>query len=407
MKAIIKLVIIAIFILNLPVTLESSNSSNLYAQDPVLLDNSWFVQGGNNSGTNTSWDNIMNTNSERRTEITFLNDKMVIQDCCGGVFEMDVNYIGNNEILFLNLTEIQNQNCSPISLYSVIKDVFSSMVNETIAFTIQNNPFESGIKDIVFNHPTNSSYIEFSNTPNELNDQAQSPYWGHEPPTHIWSLTQVQYQGETLELPYGAAPTIADIYEGTFTTSLCGEIFVAINSSWYLDIEDYIGPCFISCGILENTTASCEPVAGIDEGYLQTFKQNVFNFLNDNINQTMEYEFTFGSPPQNARKLIIQDFSQNKLIFHSNENFLSTVDTHFQSKVSIYPNPVKDWLTIETIDCTNCTIKVYNLNGKLLYSERLNGLQERIEVSHLSNGVYFLVVENERGINQTEKFVKK
>lgn len=390
-------------------------SLSIYSQNQILLDESWFVHRAKANSPNFI-DDFQNTRSELRFELTFSNDKITLAGCCGGVFEMDVNYIGNESLQILNITEIETIDCNStfvFGFYTTIKDAFTSMVNETIAFTIQNNPFESGIKDIVFNHPTNSSYIEFSNIPNELNDQAQSPYWGHEPPTHIWSLTQVQYQGETLELPYGAAPTIADIYEGTFTISLCGEVFVALNSSWYLDVEEYIGPCFISCGILENTAGSCESIAGFDNTYLETFKQNAFNFLLDNVEptvnfwETMEYELTLGSPPQNARKLIIQDFSQNKLIFHSTENFLNTVDTHIQSKISIYPNPVKDWLTIETIDCTNCTIKVYNLNGKLLYSERLNGLQERIEVSQLSNGVYFLVVENERGINQTEKFVKK
>ncbi|MEX2350769.1 MAG: T9SS type A sorting domain-containing protein [Flavobacteriaceae bacterium] len=375
---------------------------NIYSQNQVLLNESWFVQAGKNSSTSTSWDNILNTNPEIRTEIAFLNDKMVVQDCCGGAFEMDVNYVSNNQIVFLNLTEIQNPNCSSLGVYSNVKDIFSSMVNETITFTIQNNPFESGIKDIVFNHPSNSNFIEFSNTPNEINDQAQSPYWGHEPPTHIWSLTQVQYQGQTFDLPYGAAPTVADIYEGTFTISLCGEIFVGINFSWELDVEVYEGPCFISCGILQNTADACDPVSGYNANYLEDFKQHVFDFLNDNINQTMEYTFTLGS----ARKLIIEDFSQNKLIFHSNNTYLSTSENSLAPAITIYPNPAHDFINIDTSFCNSCLVKMYSPNGKLLYSESIQRTH-KIDLKQLSNGVYFLVVENEMGIKQTEKFVKK
>src|SRR5690606_29933884 len=184
--------------------------------------------------------------------------------------------------------------------------------------------------------------------------------------------------------------------------NLCGDIFVALNSSWMNDVIDS-GPCFISCGILENTIDACDPVAGYNMNYLENFKQNAFNFLNDNINQTMEYTFTFGP----ARKLIIEDFSQNKLIFHSNPNYLSTVENNLQPEITIYPNPVNDSLSIYTNFCDFCTVKIYSANGKLLYNKSLEASQDKIDVKQLSNGIYFIVVENELGIRQAEKFVKK
>lgn len=387
---------------NLTILIAILISSTIFSQNQTLLNESWFVYGGKNNGS-PSWNHSMNLNSEVRTEITFLNDKMVIVDCCGGIFEIAVDYIGNDKILFLNLTEIQNPNCSPIGVYSTVKSIFNSMLGETIVFTIQNNSYLSGIKDITFNHPTDNSYIEFSNTPNEINGQAESPYWGHEPPNHQWSLTHVIYQGQTMELPYGAALTIADIYEGTFTISLCGEILVALNTSWNLDVPCCQGPSFISCGILENTVAACEPIAGFSNTYIETFKQNAFDFLSDNLNLTMYYQFTYGA----ARKLIISDYLQNKLIFHSNQNYLSVTENDLSPIISIYPNPVQETLHINLNSNQFAIATIFDLQGKKLLQNTLENSTSTIDVKTLAPGLYFIVVKNGNGENAVKKFIKK
>ncbi|WP_339610916.1 T9SS type A sorting domain-containing protein [uncultured Planktosalinus sp.] len=409
MKSINKLnlILIVIFIFNLPITIVSLNSFNLYAQNPDLLENSWFVHSTRNISTNNFLDDILNTDPELRFELTFSNDKITLVGCCGGVFEMDVNYIGNDSLQILNLTETEAINCNSsfvLDFYNTIKGAFNNLIGSPIDYQISSY---SQILYLNINYQNNSSFVNLTNIPLEDTDHSTSPYWGHEPPNHQWSLTQVNYQGQTMELPYGAALTTADIYEGSFAISLCGEIFVALNSSWYLDVEELIGPCFISCGILENTTGACELVSGYDVNYLETFKQNTFNFLNDNINQTMEYTFTFGANSQDARKLVIEDFSQNKLVFHSNENYLSTTENSLLSEIFIYPNPVVDFLILEAQDCTSCIAKLYNITGKLLKNQSLSSSQNFINVKDFDIGLYFIVVENEYGNKQTQKFIKK
>jgi len=375
----------------------------LYAQTPDLLDNSWFVYRARNSNeSDFIWHNSTMTLQELRFELTFLDDKIIMTGCCGGVFEMDVNHISSDELEIINLVEIETTLCNETfvsAFYDAIKGSFTSLIGETITFTIQNSSFHSGVKNIIFNHPSINSFVEFSNTPVDLNGTA--PYYGHEPPTHIWSLTQVQYEGQTFELPYGAALTVADIYEGTFTISLCGEIFAAINSSWELDVEVFEGPCFISCGILENTAGVCEPVEGYDESYLENFKQNVFDFLNDNSNQTMGYKFTFGS----ARKLIIKDYSnQNKLIFYSNDSYLNTTD-HNLSEFKVYPNPVSEILYLESGTHEIAKMSLYDINGKLL--QTLDTSIQEIVARNLNNGLYFLVLESATGETVVRKFLKR
>ena len=373
-----------------------------YSQNQELLDNSWFVNSAKDITTNNFFDNIMNTEPELRFEATFLSDRILIQGCCGGVFEVFVNYLGTNELEIISLIETETISCNSTfvsNFYDTIKGAFNSLLGDTI--TYQANSSEQ-ILYIDINYQSNSSFVTLTNIPIENIDYSASPYWGHEPPNHLWSLTAVHYQGESFELPYGAALTDTDVYEGTFTISLCGEIFIAINFTEYLDVEESIGPCFISCGILENTTGVCEPVEGYDESYLENFKQNVFNFLNDNINQTMEYEFTFGS----ARKLVIEDFSQNKLIFYSNDSYLNTTDYNL-SELKIYPNPVAETLYITS----NSQIQLleaslFTINGKLILSQSIHTANTTIEVGNLSKGVYFLIIENENGTRLSRKIIK-
>jgi hypothetical protein len=372
-----------------------------YSQNQELLDESWFVHSARDSNTsNAIFNDALNTNPELRFEVTFLSDKIVLQGCCGGMFEVDINYTGNDELEIINLTETETVVCIEAfatNFYNTIKGAFTGMIGKTITYAIDETS-DPGISYLRLDDPDNSSFVETSNTPSEIN----IPYWGHEPPNHIWSLAEVHYQGETFELPYGAALTTTDVYEGTFTISLCGEIFTAINFTEYLDVEEFMGPCFISCGILENTSGVCEPVEGIDESYLEGFKQSAFNFLNDNSNQTMDYKFTFGS----ARKLVIEDFSQNKLIFYSNDSYMNTADFDLL-KVNVYPNPVSETLYISSNSQTQLLeASLFTINGKLILTQSIHAANTAIEVGNLSKGVYFLIVENENGKRLSRKIIK-
>jgi hypothetical protein len=66
------------------------------------------------------------------------------------------------------------------------------------------------------------------------------------------------------------------------------------------------------------------------------------------------------------------------------------------SNLSIYPNPAKNTLTIDG-DYTSATI--YNVFGKLVLT---TDYQKTIDVSALSNGIYFIKVDN-----TTIKFIKQ
>lgn len=77
----------------------------------------------------------------------------------------------------------------------------------------------------------------------------------------------------------------------------------------------------------------------------------------------------------------------------------ASIDDSEITSFSIYPNPTKEYLNI---DCSSLEgVFVYNILGKELIKESNN----RINVSSLSNGVYFIKVSD--GVNSsTKKFIK-
>ncbi len=89
------------------------------------------------------------------------------------------------------------------------------------------------------------------------------------------------------------------------------------------------------------------------------------------------------------------------IITNSNGTGIAEVEN---ASVRIYPNPVKDFLQIENDKSKINQIEVLDLSGKIIY--QFNNLTDHIDVSTLSQGIYFVKVETEKGI-VTKKFVKE
>jgi hypothetical protein len=77
----------------------------------------------------------------------------------------------------------------------------------------------------------------------------------------------------------------------------------------------------------------------------------------------------------------------------SNETFNS------ENQVTVYPNPAKNNLYINkgTLDTENYTVKIVDLNGKIVTEKEFNNSQliEQLPVSELSSGIYMCVISTE------------
>ena len=79
-----------------------------------------------------------------------------------------------------------------------------------------------------------------------------------------------------------------------------------------------------------------------------------------------------------------------------------------ENKLTIFPNPVNSLLTIDFGDLgfQNCTVKIYNSTGQLVYSEELQTeeLRKEINLDEFSTGAYYLTVLTENW-QETQSFL--
>lgn len=65
--------------------------------------------------------------------------------------------------------------------------------------------------------------------------------------------------------------------------------------------------------------------------------------------------------------------------------------------VSVFPNPVSDFLYLEnTIQSTDLTVSVLNMNGQVLLNMKVGGGKSMIDLSKLSKGMYFVKIKGDQ-----------
>jgi serine protease AprX len=99
--------------------------------------------------------------------------------------------------------------------------------------------------------------------------------------------------------------------------------------------------------------------------------------------------------------------SQNFSLIVSGPNVVLNTDDFIKDGIALYPNPSKDWLTIDVASTTLEKIYFYDLQGRLVKQINSNGLnKEQINIQDLSSGVYYLNVVTSEG-SISKKIVKE
>jgi hypothetical protein len=76
--------------------------------------------------------------------------------------------------------------------------------------------------------------------------------------------------------------------------------------------------------------------------------------------------------------------------------------TAADNSISLYPNPTTDQLFIKTENINPQTITIYDVDGRLIFTEPFRA---EISISQLSSGVYFVEVQSNEGVGR-KRFVK-
>jgi len=155
------------------------------------------------------------------------------------------------------------------------------------------------------------------------------------------------------------------------------------------------------------------------------FDYEITDFMVDFINNsvggmTFTWNFGDGSPTSNAANpthnytsggiytVTLTASNLSCANVKSQEIFVDFVSTEevFQAELfNVYPNPVQDILTIDFLENfgRKISIKLIDLSGKVMKEKSIQNAQNtEFKVAELTNGIYFLEIETERG-----RFVQK
>jgi hypothetical protein len=84
---------------------------------------------------------------------------------------------------------------------------------------------------------------------------------------------------------------------------------------------------------------------------------------------------------------------------------LSNTVVTIDNSVGIYPNPTNDFVNIKANSTIN-SVEIYDVQGRIIQKKITNVENETIDVSGLTNGIYFMMIKTEKG-QKVEKLVKE
>ncbi len=97
-------------------------------------------------------------------------------------------------------------------------------------------------------------------------------------------------------------------------------------------------------------------------------------------------------------------------VLFNNWVLTSVEELSLLSSISVFPNPAKDYLYIDNPQVDALQLNLYDLNGRLVQSERINGMNQRIDLSNIrcSGIILYQIMDNEGRIQTSGKlFVQK
>ncbi len=73
--------------------------------------------------------------------------------------------------------------------------------------------------------------------------------------------------------------------------------------------------------------------------------------------------------------------------------------------VSVAPNPSNDYFVVSASGSTASAIRVVDVLGNLILSEKMIGDKKKVDVSNFRNGVYFVIIESDEAKPVTKRIV--
>jgi hypothetical protein len=198
--------------------------------------------------------------------------------------------------------------------------------------------------------------------------------------------------------PMGLGNSVADNFSGSFSFSISGtvngNVTTTADGSGTLNLMDGISLTnVLRVKSVQNMTLTSGPFP------VGTIKQTTYNFYHATEKfaiLTLNYTsiaLTGQSPTVTAGAT----GNKNVFVVGVKENSLA------DAQLSVYPNPVKDLLTVNTASAFNAKkIMIYTQLGQCIYS---TSYESTIDVKNLAKGIYFVEISGDKGTVR-KKFIK-
>jgi len=147
------------------------------------------------------------------------------------------------------------------------------------------------------------------------------------------------------------------------------------------------------CGLYTRSGVSDQGVLGqpIYDGTQNPWIREFID-LSDYIGETIQVRFQLVSDGGvNEDGFYFDDFNLNTI----DQSILGT-DTFEIINANIYPNPVKEKLTIELANPLPTLVKIYTIRGQLIRQQEINSSTTSINLDYLNSGVYILQLQTEK-----------
>jgi hypothetical protein len=178
---------------------------------------------------------------------------------------------------------------------------------------------------------------------------------------------------------------------GNDTVTLAIEIiYNDIPATWDGMVCIY-GTCLGTIPVV-GTTAQMNPINGALEGMVR-LTVNPINGTETAKLQVYVYDIDFPNDGDTATFILNSTLSVDEV------NALST-------GLELYPNPATNVVQLEATANMSKAV-VYDLSGKAVLSQELNGLVGTVDVSNLESGAYLMLIEDAEGNIASKKFTKK
>lgn len=314
-----------------------------------------------------------------------INNTGEVRSSYSSIFSNEVTGIINNDALFFNIGNLSN----------------SGIINNDITGTLYNdrdvNNYDSGvinndgiIENVYFSTINNNGLGVLNNNTSgfilntgEFNGLLNS--WGDLRGTNTLHTTSFISNGSVTP----GDVSLVGLYQFTddYSQNTNAELNIEIEDELIFDKISVGGDCNLGGTLRVTLLNEFDPIAG--NSYTIITANEVFGSFN-----------TLDLPVLIDKEWIITYNSDSVVL--SIENSLSLNEHESLDNIKLFPNPVKDQLTIDSKQIINL-IRVYDINGRIVKEVDYDNVYIlNLDVGSLENGFYFINVNN-----MTYKFIKR